>query len=733
MLRTEVWIAVALITFGLIGGLVYNWPRSTNDDDRDIPPEVVAEEEPASSSTSFEPDPNKWQDLMSPGFTGAPTIELRTNHLEIGDKFLTVGNYPAALREYGKTVNQLGGVAPPWLIYRLAIASEMEGDVETAETYYRELVRNSARNPATRLLGLVGLTRTWQAVDKYRESLQLLAELYLRYSSNEAVPAVLREQITYQLANVLQRDFISRYAGKDRLDEVGFHWAPPQVEQALELENRTFPDWNPLVSPNQIDITVLQKPSPDLKLIAIDAQTALVSVADFLNEMALQTELTIGMTQRAHEAIAGRSTKVIAFGQPLSLVMETALYPLGIVWSQEGDHVKLAHISEQAPAILKEFQHQQADRMLRQIELSFPAGNRRFGSLLHRGNLNLLVEDFVSAGERYEELYKLEPTGELAAKLAFNSAMLDLALGRRTEAIDRLFFAVDQSLNETIQSTSYAWIGRLELENGHPNRAIYAASRGLAMAKETENQQAILMTLAKAYLLESDPFSANKVLFNHASAITEPKVVRLAAVLGAYARFLGTTPSEGLRNEGERLVVALAALQSNDLTNFVDELLVGRAFFEVGFTHRAAELLKASTDHAEHDYWKRRIAYELAIHHFRSGEPESAMTLLTELSSTFRDKVGILAQLKLAEVKLLQKKSADCIRLCQQLWEFPLEQDQKSRTLSMMGQAYQQLGRHHAAAVCFSGMVPKSDGDPMLEALEAEAREYTPDGKPLNQ
>ena len=100
------------------------------------------------------------------------------------------------------------------------------------------------------------------------------------------------------------------------------------------------------------------------------------------------------------------------------------------------------------------------------------------------------------------------------------------------------------------------------------------------------------------------------------------------------------------------MIIALAAIEPEDLTDFVDELLVGRTFFEVGFTTRSTELMQLALNHASPGEWQRRIAFELAMHRLRSGDTELAVGILTEVAGDLKDAVGIRAQLKLAEIML---------------------------------------------------------------------------------
>ena len=393
----------------------------------------------------------------------------------------------------------------------------------------------------------------------------------------------------------------------------------------------------------------------------------------------------------------------------LSTVVDSLVVPLGLAWRQDGEIVQLQHASE-IPEALSEFRLQHADRSLRRIELSMTRNLRRDSTLLHRGNIRLISRDLVSASKRYQELQKLTPNGDLAAKLSYNMAMLDLAESRADDAISKLYYSVDQSLDHKIQAASYARIGELELDKGNLDGAIYAAARGIALVSDEQVRQDLVLTLARSYLLKSDPFSANKVLFDNADSIIDPSANRKAAVLGAYARYLGAPAVEGLQNQAERLIIALTSITPEDTANFIDALIIGRAFFEVGFTSRSTKLMKQAQSKATREFWSRKIAYEVGTHHYRSGDFFEAEEVFEQLAGG-DDEIGTKAKLKWAEISLAADAPDRSLELCKQLWTRQLDHSEKVATLSLMGKSYQQLGRHRAAAVCFSGMVPHEEAE----------------------
>ncbi len=707
--RIAVWLAVTLLTAGVVGGVMFSRLGSEDTPERDSPIENEAnnnlmqlnEGRPLSAQLLESTDQESKEDPI--------LVDLDVDHIERGDQRLLVGNFDGARREYVKATNDFLADLPADLLLRLAITAEQMGDTKKSEVLYKEAIRSATDGSMIRILALAGLARTWQSTGQLAQAHELLSELFLRYSSKEELKDEVKFQIAYQLGSVTQlRYFASRQQPESTMDSLEYHWIGPSIDAMIEILQQ---HGDPKLSSAPANATVaqfdlLQRPSADVNLIAVDSTASLMPIEDILNRYSSQAMISFEPSRLAAQIIEGRMSRLSVSGLPLALVLDHLLSPLGLVWIQDGDTVNIYQEAE-ASADKVSYLAQVADRVLRNIELSLPRDARRDSSLLHRGNLSLQNDDIETATVRYSELEKLFPNGELAAKLSFNTALVDVGNENPASAIKRLFFTVDQSLNQSLQAKSYGWIGRLELRHGRSDRAIYALSRGLSLARDPQVRQDITMNLAKAYLLESDPFSSNRVLFNNVDAVIDPSERKKAAVFAAYARFLGMVPGEGLRNEGERMVIALAAIAPSDAEEFTDRLIIGRAFFEVGFGSRSTEFLQLALESAPHLHWRRRVAFELATNQYRSGELADAAKNYETLLDGEPDATSILAQIKLAEIALSQKQLERCLAYCQQIWQQNITEEQKANTLSIMGRAYQRLGRHEIAAVCFSGILPQ--------------------------
>jgi hypothetical protein len=72
------------------------------------------------------------------------------------------------------------------------------------------------------------------------------------------------------------------------------------------------------------------------------------------------------------------------------------------------------------------------------------------------------------------------------------------------------------------------------------------------------------------------------------------------------------------------------------------------------------------------------------------------------------DQWSRLALRQLAEIYVETRQAIACIETCKKLWESELTGEEKQAALEILGTAYQQLGEHHTAALCFAGMLPET-------------------------
>ncbi len=269
--------------------------------------------------------------------------------------------------------------------------------------------------------------------------------------------------------------------------------------------------------------------------------------------------------------------------------------------------------------------------------------------------------------------------------------------------------ALDQTLSADLQAQVYAMIADLELGFGQMEKSITAASRGLRRANDPVVFTRTAMTLARAYLLTGDPYSANAVLFDASTDLTGGSLERLASVFSSFARYQHVGPKHGLQDEGQRVVLALAALQPDDVTSFADALIVSKAYSAVGLRSKAIDRLSEALDIAPAGYWNERIRLQLAEMYYASQALDKANETIESFGTV---SAGLLPKVLYlhASVQLDLGNLEQTEAICRRLLSMDIDQGVQSSALEKLGETLQRSGDHYAAALCFAGLLPKSGG-----------------------
>lgn len=754
MFRTEaLWISVFLAA-GAVGGLVYNWPEATvaeselpadqvvtglpentpaevssqqNDDlnpgVRDNPQADLGQQEPPSIQS--ESTTGIWSEL-SPESKRSQPIDFSV--LKMGDDLLLGGNSVGAYRHYSKLWQRANLPVDTAVLIRLGLAAELAGLYDQADQHYRSAIRVSGTGSVQQLTSLLGTARVWEGQGQLDDAIALLSEMYLMYIQ-EGQPEVVRQSIVRQLADCLQKRLLQSPVVQQALQDepMEYHWCPLTIEPVLNLA-----DWQSLAPPienSNSGLKLLQNPRGDVSIILVEAHLEAVAVLTVLTNLENMSGLKLDLTEKAKSELVGRLTKIDSPVMPVAILLDQMLESLRLTWSQADGVLTIMHRDELTERDSASFDLARAQRMLQQVQLSYATNTEQTSveltaAVMNDGNNARLSGGWEVALEKYRAARELRPTNELSAKLFYNEASLDLVRGEKLNSLHACYLALDQTLSATLQAHVYALIGELELEFGQPGKAITAASRGLRRAKDPKVISRTVMTLARAYLLADDPFSANAALFDASNDLTTEPIVRLASVFGTYARFQHVQPKQGLQDEGQRLVMALAALDPQDVTTFADALIVSDAFASVGLRTQAIESLEVALDIAPPGYWNERIRLQLAEMYYKATDLARANETVESFGSVSAGMLPTVLYLH-ASIKFDMGQYAATETICRRLLRMEIDEAFKAKALEKLGQSLQQSGWHNAAALCFAGFLP----DPVDAQGSDDGATFLPTGE----
>ena len=372
------------------------------------------------------------------------------------------------------------------------------------------------------------------------------------------------------------------------------------------------------------------------------------------------------------------------------------------------------HRDELMPRDAASFDLARTQRILRQVQLEQldpSETTRRTAAIMNEGNNARLSGGWELAREKYKLAREQSPMHELSAKLYFNEASLRLLEGEKLDALNACYLALDQTLTVSLEGDVYAMIAELELELGQPDKAITAAARGLRRAQDRDVTGRCVMMLARAYLLDDDPDSANRVLFEQSQNLSVESQRRIASVFGSYSRYQRMPSRGGLQDEGQRLVMSLAQLRPSDIDGFADALIVSQAYASVGLRTSTIESLQKALADAPEGFWAERIRFELAKAHYEAGQLQQANETIEGYGQVSMDLLPAVLMLH-ANVKYDAHDFDGCEAVCRRILGLDkIDEALQSDALNKLGNVLNEKGDHYAATLCFAGLLPEPSQD----------------------
>lgn len=701
MLRVEIWIFTTLFALGVIGGMTY-----LNLQGYSLAPtqSVGADTDDGNKEQGFLSNYASDNDSELNSRPNSGLTETRKSPLDLGDRYLVTGNFELAL-DYYYEFEKSSGDSGARILLREAFCCELQKEFDQAEKkYYLAITR--AANEAHRLLGIAGFARCLAHSGKQFEAREILVDQALKLDRFKLVPEEVRAQLVFQLAKAIEASALGKVADLTEPHGVVFDNPSPRPEVFLKVADQRHEPTPQLDELPDASIEILQRPSSSLNVITASISANLEPVEMMLARLATAAQLNLRISPNASSMIRNRSKTIALDAVPLSHVFDKLLTVFDLVWYQLDSDIHIVTQSEVDPAIsTNQFQFDAAHRAHRSFELNFPDNERRPSALLSRANMYLVQKNYDKAANLYQELAQIQPREAMLAKLFFNRAKLRVLLNRHQDANRLFYLAVDQTFDPNIEAAAYSLLGSNLLSAGELEETIKVSRRALTTAVDPKQKQHASLNLARAYLLNKDPFSANNILFRNREYYEGSSAKPVASILGAYARFIGISDDRGIEVARIRLLSAISMMPESDYISFADSYIASQAYQHLGFREKAVKHLVLALAKPDIGQWRRQIMFELAGNQKRLGQVAEATSTLRYLTES-DDHWTLDALQELAKIYFETDQIELCIETSKRLWQTELDEDQKRNALTLLGSAYQKKGEHHTAALCFAGILP---------------------------
>jgi tetratricopeptide (TPR) repeat protein len=619
-----------------------------------------------------------------------------------GDDLMRQGRYELALGVYRGLVAGAAGRVPDTLRYRIALCFEGLGRYDQAVATLRVLVSQTA-DPVLAMAGEVGQARIWFLVGRPAEAKNLACDLILRVGDGEVSEPSLVEDARYLLGLALAREAITidctdpfadpclaratlDWLAEDGLDRLAASKEPRQPAEAVEVV--------------RADRTA--SGSEDARLTIFLPDTPISAVIDRVaGECGLRAEWTAAARRQAD----ARSTTVTLGDSALPEVLEVLTEPLALAWGIKDGAVYISTRQEVGHESIAAYRITVARRALRGVVERNPRHPWAAAAILELGNIDFTGGSLEDAAATYESLAREFPRSRARVEAFYNLGQAERRLGKFDAARRALYSLVDGFPAHILAPPAYLAIGRMFFEEADTEHAISPLRRALTLSAGSDCRPAAAVLLAAAHLVTNNAAAAAAVLRENREDLKGERFRETAGLLVALARYYGAQDARKSQREARGLLSALVASETDNLLGPVGVLLRGRAYRELGLGEQMAALYEAALSQPSRGPFAAEMTYDMAEFLYGAGRPDDALAYYKELIDHPDAKWANRSRGRLAEIAFDEQRFGDAIARCRELLGTadPLH---AAETLKLMGRAYEQLGDHQRAAVCFAGQRP---------------------------
>lgn len=667
---------------------------------------------PASSAIRRRPQPDRDGVARDGSLDGESLVaveekagQVTLRELHLLDLLLTHGNVLRAMDSYSQLITGEDAVLNDQLVYRIAIAQELVGQLDNAGDLFRQLVAKTTE-PRMLMAAQIGQARIWLKQGKLDLTRAAAAAAANSRSANESSSQLLKGDATHLLAHshlpAATRDTDWPY-GDDHFATAELRWSPTHL---LDLaRSAETPSSSGIVAEG---LQLLYQYGEHPGEVQLRIQRDSVPLRNLVEEVAELTGHANSWSEAAMRAADGHVVSIRQENVSLAIALDQMMATVGLGWDFADGQVSIFSQDDNLTAdVLRRIQITAADRLLRYAVANHGDNPLAVYSELAIGNVRFesgadaeAVVDFSRVRQRY-------PNSTTLLLAQFNEAKSLNRLGRIDEAIAAYFRVGDGGQGHPLQSVGYALAGRLLLEEGRTASAIRPLIRGLSSQSSLSDQTAIpSLTLASAYTLAGNHHAAAQVLMEQREHIRGTTYESIADFLASFGRYQVAADDLQKTRRGRDVVRSVGNLTYSISIGDHLHIILGDAFSAVGLSSQMEAHYRRVLNTNVAPYVDRLIRHRLAEYYSEVGNIAEAKQVLESIVATAPHRSSVRAAIKLARLEFMDDSPEVCLELCRVLLDEEIPEEEKANVLRLMGEVYQSREQHYQAALCFAGMLP---------------------------
>jgi tetratricopeptide (TPR) repeat protein len=647
--------------------------------------------------------------------------------VEHADDLMREGRCDLALKIYEPLAGAATGGLRDALQYRVGLCEEGLGRTDLALKAYR-IVRRT-ENPRAAAAAEIGQARVMIRLRRPGEAKNLLYPLLLRAGTSELRTQPYLADARYLLALTLTldalhgekpgplSDALADYTATDWPVETALDWVGTVAE---EKSDRAKPSGE-TVKETKADATaepekdgnflMLLESGTGPQSLHMSAAVSQGTLQELLERLAERARLKVEWSEAARKLAAERGAALTVDDLPVTDMLIDVVLPLtdqvGLLATIQEGTLRLVAEAETPSDALTAYRTVLAKRALNNAVTSNPGHRLTAAACLELGQLEARAGQWKLAAERYDRLCHDFRRSPLMVEASYNLGLVRLKLGETAEARAAFYAARDHAPGHELAPLALLQVGRAFLLDGAPEQALKPLRDALAVASGSPTEPAAALTLAGACLLIDQPALASRVLREHREPISQPPYRATGIFLDAYAQFLAVKgKSKAPTHEASDLLAALWGVAKKEpVLGVIGPLLLGHAYRDLDHPDDMIAVYQQARNEVRGPA-AAEMTFAVAEDLYQRNKREAARALYAPLVKGDDPRWAAAAQLRLAEIALLEDRPKDTLQACRRLLE-DKQSVKRDTVLLLMSRAYEMTREYRKAAQCLEGQVPE--------------------------
>ncbi|MEZ6064989.1 MAG: tetratricopeptide repeat protein [Planctomycetaceae bacterium] len=405
------------------------------------------------------------------------------NLLQRADEYILEAGYAPALRLLKALLPTSAGELRPQVDLRIALCAEATNEPKLAQSHFDAVLKSSAAPRLLQSQARLGKIRCWSVAGHPELARAALYQELVRADGSSTDGDGERWHL---LAHLLADAALSNDSAANPLDDRSLFSVTPQVtpRDVLSALRDGLATQEPVVEPpaagDPVDaseafeegLRILQRFGDDPAEIVLDVHLDSVSLPQALERVAATCGWRLELAAVNRDELGQRQRPIHCRQMNAAVLLDALLAEQSLGWSFAAGVLTLVDIDRLSADDRMHAVRGMARRGMQQALAKAPEHDWSVHTWLALGRLTAAEQQPQQAIRHFQQAIAVDTSERCTVELQLNTARLLLSLGERGAALQSLYRAVDSVNVHPLHPVAYLSIGRIQIEEARPHRAI---------------------------------------------------------------------------------------------------------------------------------------------------------------------------------------------------------------------------------------------------------------------